>query len=124
MRQSPIPSAPKPRAAEPGLRLLFAEDNPDNQVVLRMMFEKMGHLDREDAAFLQDAATLYRAIDHGLRVYSGHAEGRLPQSPHHLEAVTNLVRRWTPEHLHQQPLPDELARIQSATRAYFRRLFG
>jgi PAS domain S-box-containing protein len=38
-----LPPAPKPPAAEPGLRLLFAEDNPDNQVVLRMMFEKMGH---------------------------------------------------------------------------------
>jgi glutamate-ammonia-ligase adenylyltransferase len=88
------------------------------------IIEKMGHLDREDAAFLQDAATLFRAIDHGLRAWSGHAEGRLPQSPAHLEAVTNLVRRWTPEHLHQQPLPDVLARIQSATRAWFRRLFG
>jgi glutamate-ammonia-ligase adenylyltransferase len=88
------------------------------------IIEKMGHLDREDAAFLQDAATLYRAIDHGLRIYSGHAEGRLPQSPAHLDTVANLVRRWTPEHLHQHPLPDELARIQTATRAYFRRLFG
>ena len=32
------------------------------------MIEKMGHLEREDAAFLRDAATFYRAIDHGLRV--------------------------------------------------------
>lgn len=88
------------------------------------IIEKMGHLERRDAAFLQDAATLYRAIDHGLRVYSGHAEGRLPQSPAHLEALTSLVRRWTPDHLNQQPLPDQLAQIQSATRACFRRLFG
>jgi glutamate-ammonia-ligase adenylyltransferase len=88
------------------------------------IIEKMGHLDRNDAAFLGDAATLYRAIDHGLRVYSGHAEGRLPQSPAHLEALTNLVRRWTPEHLHDQPLADELEQIRHATREYFRRLFG
>jgi glutamate-ammonia-ligase adenylyltransferase len=88
------------------------------------IIEKMGHLEREDAAFLQDAATLYRAIDHGLRIYSGHAEGRLPQSPSQLETLTALVRRWTPEHLHGQPLPDQLAQIQSATRAFFRRLFG
>ena len=88
------------------------------------IIEKMGHLDREDAAFLQDAATLYRAVDHGLRVYSGHAEGRLPQSPAHLETITRLVERWTPEHLHDQPLPDELAQIQSRTREQFRRLFG
>jgi glutamate-ammonia-ligase adenylyltransferase len=88
------------------------------------IIEKMGHLDREDAAALQDAATLYRAVDHGLRVYSGHAEGRLPQSPAHLEALTNLVQRWTPEHLHDQPLPEELAQIQAYTREYFKRLFG
>jgi hypothetical protein len=34
------------------------------------------------------------------------------------------VKRWTPDHLHDQPLADELAQIQSATRMYFRRLFG
>jgi glutamate-ammonia-ligase adenylyltransferase len=88
------------------------------------IIEKMGHLDREDAAFLLDAATLYRAVDHGLRVYSGQAEGRLPQSSAHLETVTNLVKRWTPEHLHDQPLPDELSQIKSQTRDYFKRLFG
>jgi glutamate-ammonia-ligase adenylyltransferase len=88
------------------------------------VIEKMGHLEHSDALFLHDAATFYRAIDHGLRVYSGHAEGRLPNSPSHLEALTALVRRWTPEHLHDEPLPDELAQIQARTREYFRRLFG
>jgi [glutamine synthetase] adenylyltransferase / [glutamine synthetase]-adenylyl-L-tyrosine phosphorylase len=88
------------------------------------IIEKMGHLDRKDAEFLQDAATFYRAVDHGLRVYSGHAEGHLPNSPAHLEALTALVNRWTPEHLHDEPLPDELSQIQKGTREYFRRLFG
>ena len=88
------------------------------------VIERMGHLEREDAQILTDAAILYRAIDHGLRVYSGHAEGRLPQSEVHLRTLTNLVQRWTPEHLHDQPLPVELAQIQAATRSYFRRLFG
>jgi glutamate-ammonia-ligase adenylyltransferase len=88
------------------------------------IIQNMGHLSPADARFLEDAATLYRAIDHGLRVYSGQAEGRLPQSPAHLAALTSLVKRWTPEHLHDQPLADELAQIRSATRQYFRRLFG
>ncbi len=87
------------------------------------IIEKMGHLDREDATFLGNAATLYRAIDHGLRLYSGHAEGRLPQSPGHLETLTDLVRRWAPSKV-GQALPDELAHIQHRTRLYFRRLFG
>ncbi|SDR81123.1 PAS domain S-box-containing protein [Opitutus sp. GAS368] len=34
---------PAAKAAPGGLNLLFAEDNKDNQLVLRMMFEKMGH---------------------------------------------------------------------------------
>jgi [glutamine synthetase] adenylyltransferase / [glutamine synthetase]-adenylyl-L-tyrosine phosphorylase len=88
------------------------------------VIEKMGHLEHEDAAFLLDAATFYRAIDHGLRVYSGHAEGRLPTSESRLEVLTNLVYRWTPEHLHDKPLPAKLAEIQQGTREYFRRLFG
>jgi glutamate-ammonia-ligase adenylyltransferase len=88
------------------------------------VIEKMGHLERQDAEFLQNAATFYRAIDHGLRVYSGHAEGKLPNSEAHLEVLTNLVYRWTPESLHDQPLPVKLVEIQRRTREYFKRLFG
>ncbi len=88
------------------------------------IIEKMGHLERSDAEFLEDAATFYRAIDHGLRIYSGHAEGRLPNSPVHLETLTALVNRWTPERLQHEPLPQALAKIQTRTREYFRRLFG
>jgi glutamate-ammonia-ligase adenylyltransferase len=88
------------------------------------IIEKMGHLERKDAEFLLDAATFYRAVDHGLRVFSGHAEGRLPNSQAHLDVLTNLVRRWTPEQLHDEPLPAELDQIRRGTREYFRRLFG
>jgi glutamate-ammonia-ligase adenylyltransferase len=87
------------------------------------IIEQMGHLDRDDAAFLMRAATLYRAIDHGLRLYSGHAEGRLPHAPGHLETLTELVHRWAPSK-EGLALPDELAEIQRRTRQYFRRLFG
>src|ERR1700758_2435581 len=44
------------------------------------VIEKMGHLDREDADFLREAATFYRAIDHAARVSTGHAEGSLPEA--------------------------------------------
>jgi len=88
------------------------------------VIEKMGHLDRADAAFLLDAATFYRALDHGLRLTSGHAEGRLPGAQLQLEMLTELVGRWTPAHLHDQPLPQELSQIQMRTREYFDRLFG
>jgi glutamate-ammonia-ligase adenylyltransferase len=88
------------------------------------IIERMGHLDREDAEFLRDAATLYRAIDHGLRVSTGHAEGNLPKARAQFEVLTELVRRWTPAHLHDQRLDVELAQIRSGTRQFFHRLFG
>jgi [glutamine synthetase] adenylyltransferase / [glutamine synthetase]-adenylyl-L-tyrosine phosphorylase len=88
------------------------------------VLRKMGHLTREDAAFLNDAAVFYRAVDHALRLTSGHAEGNLPGAPRQMEILTNLVRRWTPPHLHGQPLPVELKQIQAKTRALFNKLFG
>jgi glutamate-ammonia-ligase adenylyltransferase len=84
----------------------------------------MGHLERSDADFLRDAATFYRALDHGLRVMTGHAEGDLPAAGAQLETVTALVRRWTPDYLHDQPLDMELAQIQARTREFFDRLFA
>jgi glutamate-ammonia-ligase adenylyltransferase len=85
--------------------------------------ERMGHLERADAIFLSDAATFYRAVDHGLRVSTGHAEGSLPVAPSQLALLNELVTRWTPEHLHDQSLDLELAQIRSRTREYFDRLF-
>jgi glutamate-ammonia-ligase adenylyltransferase len=88
------------------------------------VIEKMGHLDREDADFLREAATFYRAVDHGQRVSTGHAEGSLPTSPAQFEVLTGLVKRWTPEHLHQQRLDATLKEIRRRTRDFFNRLFG
>jgi len=87
------------------------------------VIEKMGHLDREDADFLREAATFYRGIDHGQRVSRGHAEGSLPTSQAQMEVLANLVRRWTPTHLHQQRLDVTLREIRRRTREYFNRLF-
>jgi glutamate-ammonia-ligase adenylyltransferase len=88
------------------------------------IIEAMGHLERADAEFLRDAATFYRAVDHGLRAYSGHTEGSLPNSESQLEVLTELVHRWTPEHLNHQPLTIELSKIQNRTREIFDRLFS
>jgi glutamate-ammonia-ligase adenylyltransferase len=88
------------------------------------IIEATGHLERADAEFLLDAATFYRAVDHALRVYSGHAEASLPNSEAHLQILTELVHRWTPEHRNGQPLKAELAKIQNRTREIFDRLFS
>lgn len=88
------------------------------------VLEQMGHLDPNDAHFLKNAATFYRAVDHGLRLISGHTEGSLPNSDWQLQMLTKLVRRWVPEHLCDQPLALELRQIQGRTREFFERLFG
>lgn len=88
------------------------------------IIEATGHLERADAEFLLDAATFYRAVDHALRVYSGHAQASLPHSESQLRVLTELVHRWTPEHRQGQPLNAELAKIQNHTREIFDRLFA
>lgn len=86
--------------------------------------EQMGHLERADADFLRDASTFYRAVDHGIRVSTGQAAGDLPRSESQLEVLNELVGRWIPDYLHDQPLAMELAQVQERTREFFDRLFG
>jgi glutamate-ammonia-ligase adenylyltransferase len=81
------------------------------------VLESMHHLDRTDAGFLRDAATFYRALDHGLRVRSGHAEGKLPAAAQRA-ALGELMKRWT-----AVPL-DSLGEIRDHTRELFDRSFG
>ena len=87
------------------------------------VIENMGHLEHNDAQFMADAATFYRAVDHGLRLIFGHTEGDLPRSEQALETLTQLVKRWVPEHLTDQPLHLELLQIRERTRSLFDRLF-
>jgi glutamate-ammonia-ligase adenylyltransferase len=88
------------------------------------VIEQMGHLDREDAAFLRDAAVFFRAVDHGLRVASGYAGGSLPTSPAQSEMLSDLVSRWTPEHLRDKRLDRKLQEIRQKTREFFNHVFG
>ncbi len=82
------------------------------------VLESMSDLDHTQAKFLLDAATFYRALDHGLRVMTGHAEGKLPKSEAQRETLADLLRRWTPIPL------SELAEIGNKVSAAFDRQFG
>ncbi len=88
------------------------------------VIEQTGHLDQEDADFLRDAATFYRAIDHAARVSTGHSGFTLETSPSQAGAVTDLVHRWTPPHLHDKPLDAKLWEVRTRTRELFERIFG
>ncbi len=81
------------------------------------VLENMGHLDRAGATFLNQAATFYRALDHAIRILTGHAEAKLPSETQG-EALDALLARWT-------PLPlSSLDDIRSRTRSAFEKLFG
>lgn len=88
-----------------------------NTVERTEVLEHMGQLDRASAKFLRDAATFYRALDHGVRVLTGHAEAKLPTSDAQLEALTALMKRWSPI-----PLSD-MDEIRNSTRAAFEKMF-
>jgi len=82
------------------------------------VLESMGHLDHPTAKFLDEAATFYRALDHGIRVLTGHAQDKLPASELQVETLAALVKRWT-------PLPlTAVEEIRTETRAVFQRIFG
>jgi glutamate-ammonia-ligase adenylyltransferase len=96
---------------------------------------QMGDLEREDVGFLNNASTFFRAVDHGMRISGGHAEGRLPTNPAQVAILTELVQRWTPAGFlegsgHGAPaLPVDaleltMRRIRRETRAFFQRVFG
>lgn len=86
--------------------------------------EKMGHLERSDAEFLLRATTLYRAVDHSIRIKSGRAESRLPQSQPELDSLAELVGRWTGPHAAGAALERQLAETRESMRELFERLFG
>lgn len=83
-----------------------------------------GNLAPADADFLSDAATFFRAIDHGLRVATGHAEGRLPTNPAQIAVLTELVHRWVPAAMHQGSIESVIKRIRRETRAFFEQVFS
>ena len=82
------------------------------------VIEQMGLLDRSTARFLDEAATFYRALDHGIRVLTGHAQDKLPSAEAQREALRALLARWTPIAL------SEVEEVRSRTRAVFERIFG
>lgn len=104
-----------------GAGLFFKVLNTPARVAV---LEQMGHLDSAQARFLLDAAAFFRALDHALRVTSGHAPATLPRSPRQARLLDALLRRWLPPHLSAQPFEEELGQLQSRIRRFFDSLFS
>ncbi len=86
--------------------------------------EKMGHLERPDAEFLEGATKHFRALDHAVRIVTGRAEERLPGSPDRREMIAELMYRWTGKRTDPANLDSELLDLQLKMRRLFDRVFG
>ncbi len=86
--------------------------------------ERMGHLERADAEFLLEAATHFRALDHALRLVTGHIEGRLPASDDQCEMVAELMSRWTLQNSTAASLESDLLTLQTKMHRLFETVFA
>lgn len=104
-----------------GAGLFFKSLNTPERIDI---VEKMGHLDRDDAALLLRATTFFRAVDHACRLVFGRAESKLPGPGPERARVAQLVQRWTGEAASGETLPDQLAHLQDRVRRLFETTFG
>jgi glutamate-ammonia-ligase adenylyltransferase len=104
-----------------GAGLFFKTLNTPERIDI---IEKMGHLERGDAEFLQHATTFYRALDHGIRISCGQAQGKLPKSPAELDTLSQLVDRWTTKYPRTGTLEEEFKMLRNSMRELFDRLFA
>src|SRR5579884_947716 len=88
------------------------------------ILEKMGHLERPDAEFLLQAASFFRALDHALRIVTGRAEEKIPDSREQQEMIAELMHRWTGRRPNPQALDEELVAVQAKTRRLFESIFA
>lgn len=86
--------------------------------------EKMGHLDNVDAAFLLQASTYFRALNHALRLVTGRAEERIPAAPEQREMVAALLQRWTGQRCTPADLDADLLVVQTKMRRLFETIFS
>jgi glutamate-ammonia-ligase adenylyltransferase len=86
--------------------------------------EQMGHLEQEDAVFLAEAAKTFRAVDHGMRLYTGQSGNALPDAPAARDALWAMLDRWLPGHRSKENPEPDLDGLQERTRETYVRLFS
>jgi len=85
--------------------------------------ENMGHLDCQEAQFLLEATTYFRALDHALRVVTGRTEERIPAAPEQREMIAELMQRWTGKRIAATSLDSDLLTLQTRMRRVFESVF-
>jgi [glutamine synthetase] adenylyltransferase / [glutamine synthetase]-adenylyl-L-tyrosine phosphorylase len=85
--------------------------------------EQMGHLGRSDAAFLLGATNYFRALDHALRLVTGHVEGKIPSQSELCQMTAELLNRWVAKKTSAATLQSDLLALQTNMHSLFERVF-
>ncbi len=104
-----------------GAGLFFKSLNTPERIDI---VEKMGHLERADAEFLLQATTHYRALDHALRLVTGHAEGKVPSSFEQRQMIAELMNRWSGQRLTAEHIETDLLTLQTKMHRLFESVFA
>ena len=84
---------------------------------------RAGELSPQDGQELRQAAHLLQAVDHAIRLVSGHSTPTLPSGPR-AEVVAELASRWVGEALNAESLKSRVSETRRNLRVHFLRVFG
>lgn len=77
----------------------------------------------DDLGVLLKATTVFRALDHGVRLSKGTSSHDLPPTEWQRELLAGLVSRWLPEDVRDVPLAELLAASRDSVRSVFNSAF-
>ena len=107
-------------------RLLHAESfyeslNTPERIEIIRKTDPSHHMDLD---LLLDATTVYRALDHGVRVYRGAASHALPPTEWQRRMLEELLVRWVPYKLQNQSLEELVDTTMGSVRNVFNSAFS
>jgi glutamate-ammonia-ligase adenylyltransferase len=82
-----------------------------------------GRLSARQAATLHETAVFFRALDHAIRVSTGHSSSKIPTSLFKQEILAELIGRWSKLKPTAQPLPSFVQQVRQSTRSLFLQIF-
>jgi glutamate-ammonia-ligase adenylyltransferase len=82
-----------------------------------------GRLTARQANKLHDTAVFFRALDHAIRISTGHSSSKIPTSLAKQEILAELICRWSSIAPAAQPLPSFVQQVRQSTRSLFLQIF-
>jgi glutamate-ammonia-ligase adenylyltransferase len=82
-----------------------------------------GRLTAKQARTLHDIAVCFRALDHAIRIATGHSSSTIPASLSKQEILAELIGRWSSIKPAAQPLPSFVQQVRQTTRTLFLQIF-